>query len=161
MKRTFCILSLLLLAASSVLVSCRSGYHYALFHEVPEEGWRSKKELFYSFSIEDTTQLYDIHIDIRYTERYPYNNLVLGIISETNTRRYQTETVEVRFREADTRISKGGYHFHLTSTPVYLKKSFATPGVHTISLQHLMADTLLVGLEEIGLRIVRSDTSGT
>ncbi|MDO4789607.1 MAG: gliding motility lipoprotein GldH [Porphyromonas sp.] len=156
-RKLFTFFLLFTLLVSLGLTACHKQYFYAYYQKMDKEGWRTKKELFYSFNVEDTTALYDIYIDIRYTEKYPYTNIVLGIVSETNNRTYLTETKELRFHVPESGISKGGYHFFVKSEPLYLNRSFSASGIQTISFQHLMTDSLLLGIEEIGVRVMKSD----
>lgn len=64
---------LLLLA----LWSCDKNRVYEQYQNIPNGVWATNEPVGFDIEVEDTTQLYNLIVNIRNTENYPYRNLYL------------------------------------------------------------------------------------
>ena len=107
----------------------------------------------FDYAITDTTVEYRMIAHVRHTERYPYQNMWL-FVDHTLYR----DTIE--FYLADDRGQwLGDKHHGFMEMPVLIEenKHFPDTGKYVLEVQHGMRDTLLRGVTDVGLEIVRID----
>lgn len=134
-----------------MLTACHSDRIYFAFKSLPDAGWNKDSLLTYTYEVQDTTASYDILLHIRHNERYPYQNLWLYIVHETE----QTfDTIE--FYLADDRGRWLGNGRNGTrEMPVILEENyrFTQSGNHTLTIRHGMRQDKLKGVMDVGVEI--------
>lgn len=149
MKHLFYIL---LLALTACLTSCRSDIVYSQFSPIPSSKWHIDSVAQFDFSIADVNPDYRVLVYVRHTERYPYQNMWLFVDDGL-----QRDTLE--FYLADDRGQWLGDKKHgFIEMPVLLEenKHFPDTGAYRMTIQHAMRDTLLRGVTDVGLEIIRN-----
>lgn len=140
--------------------SCRNDIVYSRFIPVShadgtvvsQENWHMDSVLRFDYSIEDAAASYSIIVYIRHNGRYPYQNMWLF----TGDSLYR-DTIE--FYLADDRGQwLGDRHHGFVEMPVLLEdnKHFADTGAYYLEIQHGMRDTLLRGVTDVGVEIIRN-----
>ena len=134
------------------LSSCRHDTVYSHFMSIPSGKWHADSVLRFDYPITDTTATYRMILYMRHTERFPYQNMWLFVHNGL-----QRDTIE--FYLADDRgqwlgDKKNGF----IEMPVLLDENrhFADTGRYSIEIQQAMRDTLLRGVTDIGLEIIRN-----
>ena len=105
----------------------------------------------FEYQIADTSVSYQMKIYVRHTDRYPYQNLWLfaGDSAQQDT---------IHFFLADERGRwLGNKHNAFMELPVIFGEQlhFADTGSYYLDIRHGMRDTLLQGVTDIGLEIVK------
>lgn len=142
----------LLVVAALSLSSCRNGIVYSHFTPIPSEKWSIDSVQNFEYSITDQNADYRILVYVRHTERYPYQNMWLFI--NDGVRR---DTIE--FYLADDRGQwLGNKHHGFIEMPVLIEDNYHYPdtGVYHMSIQHGMRDSLLRGVADVGLEIIKN-----
>ena len=106
----------------------------------------------FEYAITDADQDYRMLVYVRHTERYPYQNMWLFIGDSLHC-----DTIE--FYLADDRGQwLGNKHHGFIEMPVLLEENyhFADTGTYHMTIQHGMRDSILRGITDIGLEIVRN-----
>lgn len=150
MKKSFYIL--MIVAMASLLSACSHDIVYSRFIPVSSEKWDADSVLRFDFAILDTTPDYRMIVYVRHTERYPYQNMWL-FVGEGQYR----DTIE--FYLADDRGQWLGDKNHgFIEMPVLLEeeKHFPDTGTYTLTIQQGMRDSLLRGITDIGVEIIRN-----
>ena len=150
MKRCFTILLFALAVLS--FSSCRKDIVYTRFYSIPSAKWHIDSLIRFDYPIENADMDYRMLIYVRHTERYPYQNMWLFV----NDGSY-CDTIE--FYLADDRGQwLGNKHHGFVEMPVLLEetKHFPDCGMYHLSVQHGMRDTLLRGVTDIGVEIIRN-----
>lgn len=139
------------------LIGCVKKVTYSHFESVPINGWNEDSVLTFTWSIDDTDATYRILIDVRHTERYPYQNLwffVRDPYSSASLPPYPQDTIE--FYLADERgqwlgRGKNGY----IEMPVLYEEAyhFDSAGIYSMTVQHGMRAKELKGLSDVGIII--------
>ena len=114
--------------------------------------WHVDSIACFDFPVTDITASYDMLVYVRHTERYPYQNMWLFVENDR-----QRDTIE--FYLADDRGQwLGDRHSGFIEMPVLYETDFhfADTGMHRLSVQHGMRDTLLRGVTDIGVEIVKN-----
>ena len=143
----------LMAVASLGLVSCSLGdIVYSYVCPISSEKWHIDSVVRFDVPITDATVTYRTIVYVRHTERYPYQNMWLFVGNATHR-----DTIE--FYLADDRGQwLGDNHSGIIEMPVLLdeNRQFADTGHYVIEIQHGMRDTLLRGVSDIGLEVIRN-----
>jgi len=103
--------------------------------------------------ISDTAAEYQILVYVRHTECYPYQNMWLFLGDSLHR-----DTIE--FYLADDRGNwLGDKHHGFIEMPVLYEESkhYVDSGVYHLDIQHAMRDTLLRGITDIGVEVVKKE----
>lgn len=136
---------ILILLSSLLLIACDKSTVYMQYTPIPVTGWHQDSILQYDFDITDTISTYQVLINVRHTETYPYQNMWLFVNNDT-----------IEFYLADDRgLWLGNGRNGLIDMPVLYEDAaiFAHSGTHTITIQHAMRNEQLHGISDVGLTI--------
>ena len=134
------------------LTACTHDIVYSQFQPIPSDQWHVDSVVHFDYTIDDATDSYRMLVYVRHTERYPYQNMWLFI--DDGTRR---DTIE--FYLADDRgIWLGNKHHGFIEMPVLFEenKQFADTGTYSLDIAHGMRDSLLRGVMDVGVEIIRN-----
>lgn len=135
-----------------LMSSCRKDVVYSHFTPIPSEEWNMDSIARFDYTISDKAGEYRILVHVRYTERYPYQNMWLFIGDSS-----RCDTIE--FYLADDRGQwLGDKHHGFIEMPVLYEEGYHFPdtGHYHIAIQHGMRDTLLRGVTDIGVEIIKA-----
>ncbi len=147
----------LALAVALVLAACQSNTVYHSYQPVPTEGWAKSDTLLYTLPDSIAADTYALEIGIRYGTTYPYRDLWLTITHNLqDSLTYSTDTLQVfladeQGKRADN--SPGGL-FQFTC-PYPKPLSVSEKSGRTLYINHFMKDSLLVGINDVGVRIAK------
>lgn len=144
----FFFLGLLLIGLSA----CTHDIVYSQFQPIPSAQWHVDSIVHFDYTIDDATDSYRMLVYVRHTERYPYQNMWLFI--NDGIRR---DTIE--FYLADDRgIWLGNKHHGFIEMPVLFEenKQFADTDTYSLDIAHGMRDSLLRGVMDVGVEIIRN-----
>lgn len=145
---------LILCTAFVAFSSCRKGVVYSEFIAIPSGEWHEDALPEFVFNIEDKEAAYDLLLYVRHTERYPYQNMWLFV----QDNRQHSDTIE--FYLADDRGRwLGDKHHGFIEMPVLYESNYHFPdtGKYCISVQQGMRDSVLRGVMDIGVEIVKGE----
>ena len=150
MRKSFYIL--LIAAAASLLSACSHDIVYSRFVPISTEEWAADSVLRFDYTIQDVAVDYRMIVYVRHSERYPYQNMWLFIGDGQ-----RQDTIE--FYLADDRGQWLGDKNHgFIEMPVLLEetKHFPDTGAYNLTIRQGMRDSLLRGITDIGLEIIRN-----
>ena len=145
-------LSIVLMVCAACMTACRSDIVYSHFVSIPSEEWSEDMLPQFDYTITDTATDYRIVVYVRHTERYPYQNMWLFLRDNKQHR----DTIE--FYLADDRGQwLGNKHHGFIEMPVLLEDSYhyQDTGRYYIAVQHGMRDSVLHGVTDVGVEIIR------
>lgn len=82
-----------------LLWGCDPGRVYEEYREIPEYRWNRADTVSFDTEIKDTTQAYNLILNIRNGENYPYRNLYLFLTTDYPDGRLSLDTLEFSFYE--------------------------------------------------------------
>jgi gliding motility-associated lipoprotein GldH len=147
----FRIYHLIILALAVSLTSCHSDIVYSRFYSIPSDKWHVDSVAQFDYTIDDTAASYNVLVYVRHSELYPYQNMWLFVGDSL-----QRDTIE--FYLADDRGQwLGNKHHGFIEMPVLLEQNmhYVDTGTYHMILQHGMRDSLLRGVMDVGLEIVK------
>ena len=133
--------------------SCQKDIVFSQFVSIPSGEWGNEELANFDYTISDKDADYRMLIYVRHTERYPYQNMWLFV--DNGARR---DTIE--FYLADDRGQwLGDRHHGFIEMPVLFEQNYHFPdtGMYHMAVQHGMRDSVLRGVMDIGVEIVKSE----
>lgn len=154
------VIILLIAGLMSLLSACSHDIVYSRFMPISypdgtitsSDKWAIDSVLRFDYAISDTAADYRMIVYVRHSERYPYQNMWLFIGDGQ-----RQDTIE--FYLADDRGQWLGDQNHgFIEMPVLLEeeKHFPDTGAYSLTIQHGMRDSLLRGITDIGVEIIRN-----
>ncbi len=86
--------AVLLFCLIILLSSCNRGVLYQKYIKLPENGWNYKSPVEFKADIRDTTNYYNIFVNIRNSDSYEYSNLYLFIDITSPMHTHTRDTLE-------------------------------------------------------------------
>lgn len=137
-----------MLLSSLLLMACDTQTIYSHYESVDVTGWSMLDTLRYTFEVTDTLSDYEVLIHVRHTEAYPYQNMWLFVDNDT-----------IEFYLADERGQwLGNGRNSLVEMPILYEQSISYDhaGERTITICHAMRDSLLRGVSDVGVSIIKN-----
>ena len=144
---------LLMVIGCLAFTSCQKDIVFSQFVSIPSGEWGNEELANFDYTISDKDADYRMLIYVRHTERYPYQNMWLFV--DNGARR---DTIE--FYLADDRGQwLGDRHHGFIEMPVLFEQNYHFPdtGMYHMAIQHGMRDSVLRGVMDIGVEIVKSE----
>ena len=151
--------SLLFFLAVSLLFSCDKK---RVFDEYKSVGKAWDKDSIVSFDLPkvDTTQYYNLFLNIRDNDNYPFNNLFVIVSLEQPSGITKVDTLEYQMANADGTLLGDGFTDVKESKLVYKKNMPFKSGVYKVHIRQANRQTgkvtgvpLLDGITEVGFRL--------
>lgn len=142
-----------LILAAIGLTGCRRGVVHAQFWPVSSAEWHIDSVFTTCYAITDTATEYQLIVYVRHNECYPYQNMWLFVSDSLHS-----DTIE--FYLADDRGNwLGDKHHGFIEMPVLYEaaKHYTDTGSYYLSVRHAMRDTLLRGITDIGVEVIRNN----
>ncbi len=142
------------------LVSC-GGDHFFDEFQSTKGGWKKEDIKKFTFEQKDTVGNYDVYINIRNNNNYPYSNLFLIVKTFMPNGKATVDTMQYEMARPDGSLLGEGFSDTKTSKLLFKNAyTFKTPGVYTVEIEHAIRSagktdgvTVLDGVTDVGLRI--------
>jgi gliding motility-associated lipoprotein GldH len=150
MKRHF--LHIILFSMYIICLSCTKPIYYEQYQTI-DNPWNKNKEYFFTCEIEDHTVFYNISINIRNNNLYPYQNLWLFYTEEQPENLILRDTIECMLADNYGKWIGSGISIHHLNIPIRTQYKFPRKGLYTFTIRQGMREDRLKGIEQLGLRI--------
>ncbi len=154
MKKLFvCLFSVIFFL---IFMSCDKSELYNYSYRIGPQGWHWDDELVYTFDVEDTTSTYTCFVDIRNTTDYIYSNVYLSMTTIYPQGEVAVDTnLEFKLAMPDGQwLGRNNGRFVSGRYPL-CRFNFPEPGTYQIKIGQAMRDTVLVGINDVGIVIKR------
>ena len=146
------------------LVSCNSNMVFTEFHAMDDGEWGLDEPVFFQIMEMDSTQTYNMFINVRNDDSFAYNNLYLITEFEDPDGNTQKDTLEYRMAEPSGKwLGKGIGSIKENKLWFREKVVFPNSGVYKVSIAHAMRKNgnvdgiqKLSGITDVGLEIEKS-----
>ncbi|WP_298555778.1 gliding motility lipoprotein GldH [uncultured Algibacter sp.] len=155
---------LLFLLYSFIIVSCDSNSVYDNYKSVPN-AWHKDKIVSFKVKPPDSTNTYNLFVNLRNTNAYKYNNLFLIVEMVFPHGKTIKDTLEYRMAEPSGKLLGEGFT-DIKENKLWYKEGvvFNETGEYTVNIQHAMRENgkvkgilELEGVTDIGFRIENSN----
>ncbi|MDT8308362.1 MAG: hypothetical protein RQ866_02460 [Bacteroidales bacterium] len=147
----------LLILLAFLFTACDKGKVYQKRYKMDKNSWkRVNSELLFEVDIQDTAALYDIDLEIRHADFYPYEYIDIGFNIYYPGDEEHLTAPRIFLRDKDGAFKgKGSGEIWDFTYPIRREMSFPERGVYTIEVcNYTGSNFVLPGIMEIGL-IVR------
>lgn len=146
-----------LFIAAVLLTSCTNDAVFFSYQSINERGWNKDSICTFDVQIEDATQAYNVYVNTRNRGEYPYQNLWLFIRQTSPDSVVTNDTIEFYLADEFGKwLGKGvGSAFNM---PVLYQQNykFEKKGVYRFEIQQGMRDSLLEGINDVGIKVEKA-----
>lgn len=144
-----------------LLIMLNSCNQHVLMDEnmaIYKEGWNLNQKADFEVNVEDTLGLYAFYINIRQQETYRFSNLYIFLHTTFPNGTLTHDTIECVLAHDDGRWL-GKSSGSLISNQILLNPSLRFPlaGNYRFEIEQAMRESLLQGIEDIGIRIEKQN----
>jgi len=129
---------------------------YNQYQAIDNSTWEKNKEYYFTFQIDDNSVPYNVTLEVRNNNLYPYQNLWLFLNEERPVGPMAKDTLECMLADEFGKWLGNGISLFQTSFPVKTNHIFTDKGRYTFSFRQSMRTDTLKGIQEIGLRIEKA-----
>ncbi len=135
-------------------VACTSNDVYFQYKSVPSKGW-SKDSLFtFDVPIKDTSATYNVYINVRNRGEYRYQNIWFFLSKTTPDKKQTSDSIECYLADQRGKWLGSGLGSIMEMPIIYQQKvRFKTVGTYHYKIVHGMRDSILRGINDIGMRV--------
>ncbi|MCC8153238.1 MAG: gliding motility lipoprotein GldH [Tannerellaceae bacterium] len=131
--------------------SCDDQLVYNQFHQIDRGLWEN--EIVFSVEVEDISRPYNLTIEIRNSNLYPFQDLWIACLEERPDSSSRQDTLSLRLADPYGRWLGSGISLFETEYSLHRGYYFPQAGTYTHSFYHLMEKFPLPGIQEVGLRL--------
>jgi len=141
--------------------SCAKPTIYSKYKSLNKNHWAINKPINFKFDVKDSLKAYNIFINIRNNNQYPYSNIYLVISTYFNNTISEIDTLEYKMADASGKWLGTGFGGIKENKLVFkLNYKFPRTGIYKFSIVHanrkngnLNGDKLLKGIADVGFSI--------
>lgn len=153
-KNVFSVHFLLIIGCLLILVSCDRNRVYEKNITIPKYIWDSKVKPSFTVEIKDTSVLYNLYVNVRHAEIYPYQNIWLLVGTQFPDSTGASKRIEIMLANEEGKWFGEGLgdiwdYRSLIQENAYFNK----PGTYVFSLEQNMRQDPLPGIMSVGIRI--------
>ena len=141
-KITITILPLILLVnlLGFILTSCNNKTVYSKYENIPDDkGWGKDQQIKFEAEIEDTKIPYNVFINVRNADSYPYRNLFLFLETKYPDGNSKIDTLEVLLADEKGHwLGKGAGDLWDNTIPFKRNAKFPVAGKYTFTFMQAM-----------------------
>jgi len=139
---------------SLFIVGCTSNDVYFQYKSVATKGWNKDSLYCFDVPIDDISATYNVYVNVRNRTEYPYQNLWL-FLSKTTPDKIQTkDSIECYLADQRGKWLGSGLGSIMEMPVLYQQKvRFKTKGTYHYKIVHGMRDSILTGINDIGMRV--------
>ena len=155
--------SLLFFLVTGFLFSCDKKRVFDEYKSVGK-GWSKDSIVSFNLPEVDTTKQYNLFLNIRDNNDYPFNNLFVIVAMEQPDKVTKIDTLEYQMADADGTLLGDGFTDVKESKLVYKEKVKFKSGVYKVHIRQAVRQTgkvagvaKLDGITEVGFRIEKTE----
>jgi gliding motility-associated lipoprotein GldH len=156
--------SLLFVFAAIALISCDKKRVFDQYKSLGDT-WHKDSIASFTYNNQDTTKVYDLFLNLRSNNDYPFNNIFLIVSMEAPGGLTKVDTLEYQMANADGTLLGDGFSDVKESKLFFKEKyKFQKTGDYKVGIQQAIRQTgkvagveALAGITEVGFRVEKLD----
>ena len=139
---------------SLFIVACTSHDVYFQYNPVSIKGWSKDTMYVFHVPISDTAATYNVYVNVRNRGEYPYQNLWLFLKRTAPDKVLTKDSIECYLADNRGKWLGSGIG-SIMEMPILYEQNvkFSQKGIYNYFIVHGMRDSLLAGINDIGIRI--------
>jgi len=155
---TIKLVKLCIFCAFLFFVSCDRSKVFDLYLEVDSHGWQATDTIDFEFEIDSQENIYyNALISLRNNNDYSYANIFFFVDVEYPNGLHRTDTLQYMLAAPDGKWLGSGVGEIKYNLLKFKENETMQSGLYKYKIVHGMRDDVLIGIEDIGLRIERSN----
>lgn len=151
--------ALVLFVATLGLVACVNNDVYLKYKSITTQGWNKDSICTFDVPIKDASASYNIYINIRNRGEYPYQNLWVFLSKMTPDSVITKDSVECYLADKRGKWYGTGIGSVMEMPVLYQQNvKFSKAGIYRYKIVHGMRDSVLNGLNDIGMRVEKVES---
>lgn len=149
--------SLYCLFGALLATGCNERTVYHSYQALPAEGWAKSDTLSFRIPITDSIPTtFRLFAEARNRSDYPYQKLYLFVRQNLlDSTKWQTDTLAIQLTDSTGKWLGNGWGSIYQSDKFIRSVRPLHPGTYTIKITHGLKDELLIGMNDIGIRVER------
>ncbi|CAK7073168.1 MAG: Gliding motility lipoprotein GldH [Parabacteroides sp.] len=147
----------LVISIAILLSSCENKALYDQYQIIDKTSWEDDKVYYFTFRVEDTSTPYNLTLQIRNNNLYPYKNLWLFCNEELPIGPLKRDTIECILANEAGKWRGHGISLFQSGFPIRTNYLFPYPGQYTFSFRQAMREKTIKGIQEIGFRVEKAN----
>lgn len=150
--------TLLMVLVSFFLNSCGKDTLYHTYHSLPLYGWGRVDTLCYEYlatdSLGEGTGM--VMVEVRHRSDYPYRNLPMLLqVLQPDSTLMCSDTLQLFLADGEGQWLGSGFGSLYQAPSLPVGRFLFSSGTYSLRLNHLLPDSLVRGVNDVGIRIVR------
>jgi gliding motility-associated lipoprotein GldH len=145
----------LFLSVLLFLSACSHSEIFSEFHSFPEAEWARNKKVDFDVNIEDSSLKYDVFLEIRNNNDYPFRNLWLFVDITAPDGKQRADTINVELADVYGKWHGKGISLYSYSFSYDSDMHYPGSGFYTYSVRQGMREEVLKGVSDIGLTVLK------
>jgi len=141
------------IAAIFGTVSCSHREVFFEYHSFPNVEWNREDPVVFNVQIEDNSQPYDVSLEIRNSNSYPFSNIWLFVDYKAPNGQSRADTIGADLANVYGKWYGKGLSLYNLSIPYENSILFPDKGTYIYSIRQGMRESPLKGISDIGLKI--------
>jgi len=145
----------LLVFASMIMgiVSCSHKEIFFEYHSFTNAEWNRDDPVVFDVKIEDNSQPYDVSVELRNDDTYPFSNIWLFVDYKMPNGNSRTDTIGADLADIYGKWYGKGLSLYNLSIPYETTILFPDTGTYIYSIRQGMRENPLKGISDIGLKV--------
>ena len=150
-------LSIILFVIASIITSCHQNEVFFKYDTISNRGWDKDSVQYFDIQVTDKNTPYNFYIHLRNKSNYPYQNIWLFLEQIRPDKTIKKDTVEAYLADQYGKWLGTGVG-SLKEMQIFYQKGIHFPdtGTYRIGIKHGMRDSLLQGINDVGVRIEKT-----
>lgn len=150
-------LTAIILTVTGLFMACGGDSLYHSYRSIPTSGWSRQDTIVFHVHMADSFTDVRLLLGIRNRTNYPYQNLVLSVSGHApdTTLCYSSDSLRLVLTDTDGNWTGKGLGELLQTEHEIGYFHIGRPGIYTFCIIPLLPDSLLPGINDIGLRMER------
>ncbi len=137
-----------------ILVGCTNNDVFFQYRAVNPKGWSKDSLYAFDIPITDTISSYNLYVNIRNRGEYPYQNLWLFLNKINPDKTQKSDSIECYLADQRGKWLGSGIGSVMEMPVLYQQNvRFKKAGTYHYKIVHGMRDTILMGINDIGMRV--------
>ena len=145
----YILLPLLLL----LLIACKKDEIFSEFRSFPNAEWDKQQALRFEVPVHDISVPYNVNIELRHNNRYPFCNIWLFVEYQTPSGSTRADTLHTYLADAYGKWYGKGISLYTCSFPYQEHVQYPDTGTYVYTIRQGMRADVLQGVSDIGLCI--------
>jgi gliding motility-associated lipoprotein GldH len=147
----------LVILSTLAAFSCSDKIVSNSYRPIENSSWSRSDEYYFTFMINDASIPYNIIVEIRNNDAYPYRNLWIFASEESPVGLVRRDTIQCTLADNRDRWTGQGFSIRESGFPIRARYYFPIKGRYTFGIKQGMRGDAIRGIREIGLRLEKAD----